>query len=47
MRFEQLLEQGLMLAIPLQDSYWGRSAYVRDPYGHQIEIMRMEKSYAG
>ena len=44
---EQLLQQGLMLEIPPQDFYWGRSAYLRDPDGHQIEIMRMEKSHAG
>ena len=44
---EQLLQQGLMLDIPPQDFYWGRSAYLRDPDGHQIEIMQMEKSYAG
>jgi catechol 2,3-dioxygenase-like lactoylglutathione lyase family enzyme len=43
----QLLQQGLMLEVPPQDFYWGRSAYLRDPDGHQIEIMHMEKSYAG
>lgn len=36
----QLTEQGLMLEIPPQEFYWGRSAYLRDPDGHQIEIMR-------
>ena len=44
---EQLIEQGLMLEIPPRDFYWGRSAYLRDPDGHQLEIIRMEKSYAG
>lgn len=44
---QQLTEQGLVLEIPPQDFYWGRSAYLRDPDGHQIEIMRMEKSHAG
>ena len=37
---QQLIEQGLRLEIPPQDFYWGRSAYLRDPDGHQIEIMR-------
>ena len=40
---EQLIKQGLTLEIPPQDFYWGRSAYLRDPDGHQIEIMRLEK----
>jgi catechol 2,3-dioxygenase-like lactoylglutathione lyase family enzyme len=40
---EQLVRQGLMLEIPPSDFYWGRSAYLRDPDGHQIEIMRLEK----
>ena len=44
---EQLTEQGLMLETPPQDFYWGRSAYVRDPDEHQIEIIQMEKSHVG
>ena len=40
---EQLIELGLTLEIPPRDFYWGRSAYLRDPDGHQIEIMRLEK----
>jgi catechol 2,3-dioxygenase-like lactoylglutathione lyase family enzyme len=36
----RLIEEGLKLEIPPQDFYWGRSAYLRDPDGHQIEIMR-------
>ena len=40
---EQLVRQGLMLEIPPSDFYWRRSAYLRDPDGHQIEIMRLEK----
>ena len=40
---EQVMERGLMLEIPPQDFYWGRSAYLRDPDGHQIEIIQMEK----
>lgn len=34
----QLTEQGLTIEVPPQDFYWGRSAYLRDPDGHQIEI---------
>ena len=34
----RLVEQGLALEIPPQDFYWGRSAYLRDPDGHQIEL---------
>jgi catechol 2,3-dioxygenase-like lactoylglutathione lyase family enzyme len=34
----RLTELGLTLEIPPQDFYWGRSAYLRDPDGHQIEI---------
>ena len=26
----------------MTDFYWGRSADLRDPDGHQIEIMRLE-----
>ena len=44
---EQLVEQGLTFEIPPRDFHWGRSAYLRDPDGHQIEIMRTEQSYAG
>jgi catechol 2,3-dioxygenase-like lactoylglutathione lyase family enzyme len=48
---EQLVQQGLSLEISPQDFYWGRSAYLRDPDGHQIEITQagldQEKSHAG
>lgn len=40
---EQLKERGLLLEIPAQDFYWGRSAYLRDPDGHQIEVTQIEK----
>jgi catechol 2,3-dioxygenase-like lactoylglutathione lyase family enzyme len=43
MTCRELVEQGLRLEIPPQDFYWGRSAYLRDPDGHQIEITQMEK----
>ena len=35
-----LAEQGLTLEIPPKDYYWGRSAYLRDPDGHQVEITK-------
>lgn len=35
-----LTEQGLTLEIPPKDYYWGRSAYLRDPDGHQVEITK-------
>ncbi|HLO17144.1 MAG TPA: VOC family protein [Anaerolineales bacterium] len=40
---EQLIAQGLTLEIPPREFYWGRSAYLRDPDGHQIEITQLEK----
>lgn len=33
-----LTAAGLTLEIEPQDYYWGRSAYLRDPDGHLIEI---------
>lgn len=33
-----LIQQGLTLEVPPKDYYWGRSAYLRDPDGHLIEI---------
>ncbi len=35
-----LVKQGLVLEIPPTDFYWGRSAYLRDTDGHQIEIIQ-------
>jgi catechol 2,3-dioxygenase-like lactoylglutathione lyase family enzyme len=35
---ETLTKQGLTIEIPPKDYYWGRSAYLRDPDGHQVEI---------
>jgi len=37
---EALTQQGLTLEIPPKDYYWGRSAYLRDPDGHQVEITK-------
>lgn len=33
-----LIEHGLTFEAPPQDYYWGRSAYLRDPDGHLVEI---------
>jgi catechol 2,3-dioxygenase-like lactoylglutathione lyase family enzyme len=35
---QALTQQGLTLAVPPKDYYWGRSAYLRDPDGHLMEI---------
>jgi predicted enzyme related to lactoylglutathione lyase len=40
---QSMVEQGLTVEIPPQDFYWGRSAYLRDPNGRQIEITQKEK----
>lgn len=39
---ETLLRQGLTLEVPPKDYYWGRSAYLRDPDGHMVEITKAE-----
>lgn len=39
---EFLIKQGLTLDVPPKDYYWGRSAYLRDPDGHLIEITKAE-----
>ena len=33
-----MVQQGMSVEIPPRDYEWGRSAYLRDPDGHQIEI---------
>jgi uncharacterized glyoxalase superfamily protein PhnB len=35
---QQLVNDGLALEVAPQDYYWGRSAYLRDPDGNQVEI---------
>lgn len=35
---QQLSEKGMTLDVAPADYYWGRSAYMRDPDGHLIEI---------
>ncbi|HVF24610.1 MAG TPA: VOC family protein [Anaerolineales bacterium] len=37
---DALIQQGLSLEIAPKDYYWGRSAYLRDPDGHQVEITK-------
>ena len=37
---EALSQRGLIPEVPPKDYYWGRSAYLRDPDGHQIEITK-------
>ncbi len=37
-----LAAQGLTLEVAPRDYYWGRSAYMRDPDGHLIEIIQSE-----
>ena len=36
---EALMQNGMTLEAPPQDYYWGRSAYLRDPDGQQIELI--------
>jgi catechol 2,3-dioxygenase-like lactoylglutathione lyase family enzyme len=39
-----LTEQGLTLEVSPKDYYWGRFAYLRDPDGHQVEIIKGPES---
>jgi catechol 2,3-dioxygenase-like lactoylglutathione lyase family enzyme len=41
---EALIERGLVLETPSQDYYWGRSAYLRDPDGQQVEIIQADEA---
>jgi len=36
---ETLQGQGLTIEVPPKTYYWGRSAYLRDPDGHMIELI--------
>jgi catechol 2,3-dioxygenase-like lactoylglutathione lyase family enzyme len=38
---ETLTQLGLTLEVLPKDYYWGRSAYLRDPDGHMVEITRV------
>jgi catechol 2,3-dioxygenase-like lactoylglutathione lyase family enzyme len=35
-----LITQGVALEVAPRDYYWGRSAYLRDPDGHLIELIQ-------
>lgn len=37
-----LTVRGVAVEIPPRDYYWGRSAYLRDPDGHLIELIQKE-----
>ena len=37
--YQALTEKGLAIETPPKDYYWGRSAYLRDPEGHLIELI--------
>jgi catechol 2,3-dioxygenase-like lactoylglutathione lyase family enzyme len=39
---QQLSNSGVEVEIPPRDYYWGRSAYLRDPDGHLIEITQAD-----
>jgi catechol 2,3-dioxygenase-like lactoylglutathione lyase family enzyme len=39
-----LAAQGLVIEIEPHDYYWGRSAYLRDPDGHLIELIAQGES---
>jgi catechol 2,3-dioxygenase-like lactoylglutathione lyase family enzyme len=39
---DKLAKQGLTLEVPPKDYYWGRSAYLRNPDGYLIEIIKVE-----
>ena len=41
---QMLVEQGLTIEVEPKDYYWGRSAYLRDPDGHMIELNQPEGS---
>ena len=38
----ELVQRGLALESPPQDHDWGRSAYLRDPDGNQVELTQAE-----
>jgi len=42
-----LEEKGIHIEILPGDYYWGRSAYLRDPDGHQVEIHESPVDWAG
>lgn len=40
---ELLAERGLKIEVPPRDYYWGRSAYLRNPDGALIEIIKADE----
>lgn len=40
-----LEESGLQVEIAPRDFYWGRSAYLSDPDGHQVEILQSQVNW--
>lgn len=41
---QRMVEEGLIVEVPPQDFYWGRSACLRDPDRRQIEITQTGNS---
>ena len=39
----ELTQQGMVVEVAPRDYYWGRSAYLRDPDGHQVEITERQR----
>lgn len=39
---DELQARGVALEVPPADYYWGRSAYLRDPDGHLIELSQLQ-----
>ena len=37
---ETFIQQGMTLEVPPKEYYWGRSAYLRDPDGHMVELIK-------
>lgn len=43
---EKLGRRGMMIEVEPQSYYWGRSAYLRDPDGHLIELIESSPAEA-
>jgi catechol 2,3-dioxygenase-like lactoylglutathione lyase family enzyme len=43
---QKLSESGLAVEIAPKDFYWGRSAYLRDPDGHQVELAQTHVNWS-
>jgi catechol 2,3-dioxygenase-like lactoylglutathione lyase family enzyme len=44
---QALEQQGIAIKIAPKDYYWGRSAYLQDPDGHQVEVEQSEVDWIG